>query len=76
MRPAGFLEVCLTSILESSACIVEGSLSAVLIQVLSRSGEGLISNVVYALLGVSAMSRVTTLSWWGSKSNFKLWPLL
>ncbi|XP_039124758.1 transportin MOS14 isoform X2 [Dioscorea cayenensis subsp. rotundata] len=53
-----FLEVCLTSILESSACIVEGSLSAVLIQVLSRSGEGLISNVVYALLGVSAMSRV------------------
>lgn len=28
------------------------------IQVISRSGEGLVSNVVYALLGVSAMSRV------------------
>ncbi|KAJ0988688.1 hypothetical protein J5N97_007044 [Dioscorea zingiberensis] len=53
-----FLEVSLTSVLESLACIVEGSLSAVLIQVLSRSGEGLMSNVVYALLGVSAMSRV------------------
>ena len=44
--------------LESLACITEGSLSAVVIHVLSRSGEGLISNVVYALLGVSAMSRV------------------
>jgi transportin-3 len=28
------------------------------IQVISHSGEGLVSNVVYALLGVSAMSRV------------------
>nr|XP_029122254.1 transportin MOS14 isoform X3 [Elaeis guineensis] len=53
-----FLEVSLISVLESLACITEGSLSAVVIHVLSRSGEGLISNVVYALLGVSAMSRV------------------
>lgn len=30
------------------------------IQVISHSGEGLVSNVVYALLGVSAMSRVNT----------------
>ncbi|KAG0461333.1 hypothetical protein HPP92_021265 [Vanilla planifolia] len=29
-----------------------------MIQVLCRSGDGLVSNVVYALLGVSAMSRV------------------
>lgn len=53
-----FLEVSLTSVLESLACITEGSLSSVAIHVLSRCGEGLISNVVYALLGVSAMSRV------------------
>ncbi|XP_058092775.1 transportin MOS14 isoform X3 [Magnolia sinica] len=53
-----FLEAGLNSVLESMACIVEGSLSAVTIQVLSHTGEGLISNVVYALLGVSAMSRV------------------
>lgn len=44
--------------LESMGCITEESFSAVAIHVLSRSGEGLVSNVVYALLGVSAMSRV------------------
>ncbi|KAL6003653.1 hypothetical protein ACLOJK_023886 [Asimina triloba] len=43
--------------LESLAYIAEGSLSAVIIQVVSHSGEGLVSNIVYALLGVSAMSR-------------------
>ena len=48
----------LTSLLESLASIHEGPLSSVAIQVLSRSGEGLVSNVVYALLGVSAMSMV------------------
>ncbi|OAY85542.1 Transportin-3 [Ananas comosus] len=53
-----FLEVSLTSMLESIACITEGSLSAVAIHVLSRSGEGVLSNLIYALLGVSAMSRV------------------
>ncbi|KAK1318956.1 hypothetical protein QJS10_CPB04g00017 [Acorus calamus] len=52
-----FLEVGLTSLLETLACSNEDSLSAATIQVLSHSGEGLISNVVYALLGVSAMSR-------------------
>lgn len=53
-----FLEVALTALLESMACISEGSFSAVAIQVISHSGEGLVSNIVYALLGVSAMSRV------------------
>ncbi|XP_020245625.1 LOW QUALITY PROTEIN: importin-13 [Asparagus officinalis] len=53
-----FLDVSLTSLLESSAFVHEGSLSSVAIQILSHSGEGLVSNVVYALVGVSAMSRV------------------
>lgn len=50
----------LISVLEYLASIDEGSLSSVAIQVLSCNGEGLVSNVVYALLGVSAMSRVIT----------------
>lgn len=54
---AGFLEVGLTSLLERT-CISEGSFEAMAIQVVAHSGEGLVSNVVYALLGVSAMSRV------------------
>ncbi|GAV85541.1 LOW QUALITY PROTEIN: Xpo1 domain-containing protein [Cephalotus follicularis] len=53
-----FLEAGLTSLLESMIYIPEVSFSATAIQVISRSGEGLVSNVVYALLGVSAMSRV------------------
>lgn len=53
-----FLEVGLISLLESKSCILEGSYSAISIQVISRNGEGLVSNLVYALLGVSAMSRV------------------
>ncbi|XP_020585146.1 transportin MOS14 isoform X2 [Phalaenopsis equestris] len=53
-----FLETCLSSLLQSSASVSEGSLSAVMIHVLSRSGEGLVSNVICTLLGVSAMSRV------------------
>lgn len=53
-----FLEIGLTSLLESMTCISEGSVSGMTIQVMSHSGEGLVSNVVYALLGVSAMSRV------------------
>lgn len=40
--------------------IPEGSFNAMAIHVISHSGEGLVSNVVYALLGVSAMSRVNT----------------
>lgn len=53
-----FLEVGLASLLESVTCISEGSFRAMVVQVLSHCGEGLVSNVVYALLGVSAMSRV------------------
>ncbi|KAL3526241.1 hypothetical protein ACH5RR_010897, partial [Cinchona calisaya] len=53
-----FLEVGLTSLLESKACIAEGSVETIAIQVISHSGEGLVSNLVYALLGISAMSRV------------------
>ncbi|XP_059669896.1 transportin MOS14 isoform X3 [Cornus florida] len=53
-----FLEVGLTSLLQSMTCISEGSFNAVVIQVISHGGEGLVSNLVYALLGVSAMSRV------------------
>ncbi|KAF9669428.1 hypothetical protein SADUNF_Sadunf14G0106600 [Salix dunnii] len=56
-----FLEVGLISLLESKNCILEGSYSAISIQVISRNGEGLVSNLVYALLGVSAMSRVQAL---------------
>ncbi|KAL4652678.1 hypothetical protein ACB092_01G249100 [Castanea dentata] len=56
-----FLDAGLASLLECLTCISEGSFSAIAIQVISRSGEGLVSNVVYALLGVSAMSRVHTL---------------
>ncbi|KAF6134047.1 hypothetical protein GIB67_038338 [Kingdonia uniflora] len=56
-----FLEVGLTSVLESMVCISEGSFSSVVIQIISHSGEGLVSNVVYALLGVPAMSRVQAL---------------
>lgn len=57
----GFLEEGLASLLGSMISIPEGSFNAMAIQVLSHSGEGLVSNVVYALLGVSAMSRVITL---------------
>ncbi|AES80779.2 transportin-like protein [Medicago truncatula] len=53
-----FLDVGLVSLLESMNCIAEGSSNTTTIHVISHSGEGLVSNVVYALLGVSAMSRV------------------
>ncbi|WJX77760.1 hypothetical protein P8452_61037 [Trifolium repens] len=53
-----FLDVGLVSLLECMNCIIEGSFNATAIHVISHSGEGLVSNVVYALLGVSAMSRV------------------
>lgn len=51
----------LSSLLDSLTCMSEGSFSATVVQVISHCGEGLVSNVVYALLGVSAMSRVNTL---------------
>ncbi|XP_014491258.1 transportin MOS14 isoform X1 [Vigna radiata var. radiata] len=53
-----FLDVGLLSLLECMNCITEGSFNITAIHVISHSGEGLVSNVVYALLGVSAMSRV------------------
>lgn len=53
-----FLEVCLSSILESSSCIVQGSFSNVALRICSHCGEGVISGVIYALLGVSALTRV------------------
>ncbi|KAH0973072.1 hypothetical protein GBA52_025228 [Prunus armeniaca] len=53
-----FLEVGLASLLDSMTCTPEGSFSAMAIQVISHSGEGLVSNLIYALLGVSAMSRL------------------
>lgn len=56
---SGFLDVGLVSLLECMNCIVEGSFNTTAVHVISHSGEGLVSNVVYALLGVSAMSRVS-----------------
>ncbi|XP_027349351.1 transportin MOS14 isoform X2 [Abrus precatorius] len=53
-----FLDVGLVSLLEGMNCIAEESFNTTAIHVISHSGEGLVSNVVYALLGVSAMSRV------------------
>ncbi|XP_071692502.1 transportin MOS14-like isoform X2 [Rutidosis leptorrhynchoides] len=53
-----FLELCLTSLLESVTCNSESLLTSMTVHVISHNGEGLVSNVVYALLGVSAMSRV------------------
>ncbi|PIA33632.1 hypothetical protein AQUCO_04100211v1 [Aquilegia coerulea] len=53
-----FLEIALTSFLEYMDCLSKGSFNRVAVQVISRNGEGLVSNLVYALLGVPAMSRV------------------
>ncbi|KAJ4794999.1 Transportin-3 [Rhynchospora pubera] len=52
------LDVGLTCMLESDASPCKESLSGVLVNLISRCGEGLISNILYALLGVSAMTRV------------------
>ncbi|CAN1126566.1 hypothetical protein LINPERHAP2_LOCUS3492 [Linum perenne] len=53
-----FLEVTLAFLLEPINSIPEESFCCITVQLISRSGEGLVSNIVYALLGVSAMSRV------------------
>ncbi|CAL1398449.1 unnamed protein product [Linum trigynum] len=53
-----FLEVTLDVMLESINSMPEGSYCCIAIQLIARRGEGLVSNIVYALLGVSAMSRV------------------
>ena len=55
---SGFLELSLSSMIETVNCKSEGSFSVVTVQVVSHCGEGLLSNLVYALLGVAAMSRV------------------
>ncbi|KNA10892.1 hypothetical protein SOVF_140110 isoform B [Spinacia oleracea] len=52
------LEAALISLLESVTNMSEEAFTCVAIQVISNSGEGLVSNVLYALLGTSAMSRV------------------
>ncbi|XP_070023691.1 transportin MOS14 isoform X4 [Nicotiana sylvestris] len=44
--------------LESIVGISDSSIDSMAIQVISHSGDGLVSNLMYALLGVSAMSRV------------------
>jgi transportin-3 len=59
---SGFLEVSLSSMIETVNSISDGSFSVVSVQVVSHCGEGLLSNLVYALLGVAAMSRVRFLS--------------
>ena len=56
--PAGFFDASLTDVLESPECPSDESRGAVLVQILARCGEGLMFNVFYALLGVSALSRV------------------
>ncbi|XP_016561761.2 transportin MOS14 isoform X2 [Capsicum annuum] len=62
-----FLETGLNALVESLAYgselegivgISDSSIDAMVIQVISHSGDGLVSNLMYALLGVSAMSRV------------------
>ena len=52
------MDAALISLLESMTHMSEGAFGGVAVQVISNSGEGLVSNVVYALLGTSAMSRV------------------
>lgn len=56
------------SLLENIGSAPEGSLSATAIQVVYHNGEGLVSNLIYALLGVSAMSRVMLLLYFNFSS--------
>ncbi|KAL6842920.1 hypothetical protein ACP4OV_027233 [Aristida adscensionis] len=53
-----FLDAGLAAVLEPPDCIPDRSPGVVLVQILARYGESLVSNVLYALLGVSALSRV------------------
>ncbi|CAF1925076.1 unnamed protein product, partial [Brassica oleracea] len=55
---SGMCALSLSSMIETVNCKSEGSFSVVTVQVVSHCGEGLLSNLVYALLGVAAMSRV------------------
>lgn len=58
MSFSGFFEVGIAFLVEPEASQSERSIQDMVIRVISLSSEGLISNLVYALLGVSAMSRV------------------
>ncbi|XP_078433747.1 ARM repeat superfamily protein [Wolffia australiana] len=53
-----FLDASLTYQLDSMASPVDGRIVGAVTQVIFHCGEALISNLLYALLGVSAMSRV------------------
>ncbi|XP_042008128.1 transportin MOS14-like isoform X1 [Salvia splendens] len=53
-----FLEMSIGVLVEADASIPGRSVQDMVMRVISICGEGLISNLVYALLGVSAMSRV------------------
>ncbi|GAB2275722.1 hypothetical protein Dimus_010474, partial [Dionaea muscipula] len=57
--PYCLLEVTLSSLSKSMSDISEEGFSGVAVQVISNSCEGLVSNVVYALLGTSMMSRIS-----------------
>lgn len=54
----GFLEVGLSALIDSGMVVLEGSLLAVFTRLCMQSGENVISGMIYALLGVSAMTRV------------------
>lgn len=58
MSFTGFLEVGIGFLVEPEASISERSVQDTVMRAVSQCGEGFISNLVYALLGVSAMSRV------------------
>lgn len=58
MRLSGFLEMGIGLLVEAEASICARSVQDMVMRVITICGEGLISNLVYALLGVSAMSRV------------------
>uniref|UniRef100_A0A0D3HMT5 Exportin-1/Importin-beta-like domain-containing protein n=1 Tax=Oryza barthii TaxID=65489 RepID=A0A0D3HMT5_9ORYZ len=58
MHRGAALAAILAAALESREHPSDGSPGVVLAQILARCGEGLMSNVLYALLGVSALSRV------------------
>ncbi|KAJ7532039.1 hypothetical protein O6H91_14G069600 [Diphasiastrum complanatum] len=53
-----FLEAALSSLYNSSICLSDASLATSTLKICSRSGENIISGMFYALLGVSAMTRV------------------
>lgn len=58
MKLSGFLEMGVGLLVEAEASVSARSVQGMVMRVVSVCGEGLISNLVYALLGVSAMSRV------------------